>query len=352
MNKLLTATTIVIVLAMMGTICTADDGFGGCEDCHPDIAKNFSTSLHYTGAGMMNEYASGAAGYFGIDMDEYYTNWSCSKCHVATCTQCHFGYENSSGWGHGEQAEITIAQCDSCHFKKQSSTYMGDMPGHKTQGPSADIHYTAGLICSDCHTSEELHGTGVVYSTQLEAVSVQCIDCHGDPEKVFNGTYITQYSSETYSHRLHGDKLSCISCHSSWVLSCNGCHLSTRTGTKPVSDEFYLGVDHTGQITTFLKMDATYNNSTHTGFGAWYGHVATDEPHDCSFCHENAEVLLAGYTIGGNAQMIGEGGSLIDNETVERVIRIGMSEEGKEPIPHDKGSFWGNLFDWISGWPN
>ena len=128
--------------------------------------------------------------------------------------------------------------------------------------------------------------------------------------------------------------------------------MDTRNGTKPTADEFYLGVDKDGQITTFLKMEATIGNDTHVGFGEWYGHTATDKPHDCSFCHENEEVLLAGYSIGNGSQIIGEGGSLIDNETIERVIRIGMSEEGKEPIPDDTKSFWSKVFDWISGWPN
>lgn len=345
---------LILVLAMWmlmaAAIGAADDG---CGRCHSDIAANFTTSLHYTGAGMYNEYEAGAAGHFDIEMDEYYEQWKCNKCHVTSCTQCHINYTSTSaGWGHGETVDITIQTCDPCHKKKQSATYMGDMPGHKSQGPSADIHYTAGLICTDCHTSDELHGTGVVYSTQLEAVSIQCVDCHSDPDKVVNGTYVTQYSSETYSHRLHGDKLSCISCHSDWVLSCNGCHMDTRKGTKPVPDEFYLGVDKDGQITTFLKMEATVGNDTHTGFGAWYGHVATDEPHDCAFCHENEDVLLAEYRIGDDTQIIGEGGALIDEETIERVIRIGMAEEYEEPMPDTKKSFWSKIFDWVSGWPN
>ena len=31
--------------------------------------------------GMKGEYAKFAAKGFGIDMDEYYAKWNCSKCH-------------------------------------------------------------------------------------------------------------------------------------------------------------------------------------------------------------------------------------------------------------------------------
>ena len=334
MNKAYTATatlTALLVVLAFSCTCTADDAqpdLEGCEKCHPEIAKNFSTSLHYTGAGMMNEYATGAAGHFGVDMDEYYSKWNCSGCHVTTCTQCHLGYERSSSFGHLETVEITIQTCDPCHKKKQTATFVGDMPGHKSQGPNADVHYEMGLICTDCHTADELHGTGVMYKTQLEAVSVQCIDCHDNPGKVVNGMQVTQYSNETYSHSLHDDKLSCIACHTSWSLTCNGCHIDTRKGTKPTADEFYLGVAPDGQITTFLKMDATIGNETHTGYGEWFSHTITLTSKECDFCHENREVLLDGC----EGQIIGEGGSLIDDETVERVIRIGASEAvEKEP---------------------
>ena len=327
MKRTINTSVLVLIVAsvlMTAAICTAGDE---CERCHQDIVANFTTSLHYTGAGMYNEYDRGAAGHFNIDMDEYYDQWKCAKCHVVTCTQCHIG-ENVF---ESHQYEVTIATCDPCHKKKQTATYVGDMPGHKSQGPHADIHYEMGLICTDCHTADELHGTGVMYSTQLEAVSIACIDCHTNPGKVVNEMEVTQYSGETYSHKLHGDKLSCISCHTGWSLTCNGCHLDTRKGTKPVSDEFYLGVDTEGQITSFIKMDATYDNETHTGYGEWFSHTITRDAKDCAFCHENEEVLLAGCA----GQIIGEGGSLIDDETVERVLRIGTSEKDEEQMPDE-----------------
>ncbi len=324
MKTIWTSVFVILSIIVFGCSCASADGVGGCTGCHSEIVENFKTSLHYTGSGMCYEYEIYAADYFDIDMDEYYQKFNCNKCHASTCTVCHIGYSaTSSDLGHGDQANITIDTCEPCHGKKQTSTFVGDMPMHKSQGPAADIHYEAGMICTDCHTSSELHGTGVKYSTQLAAVTVKCEDCHSSPGKIVNTMEVTQYSPESYSHSLHGNKLSCIACHSSWVLSCQGCHLEDRKGMTVTPDEFYLGVNKDEQITTFLKMEAKYNethNETHIGLGEWYGHTATDEPKECDFCHKNAKVFLAGYTIGNDSQIIGEGGSLVDNETIERVL--------------------------------
>ncbi|MEA1997885.1 MAG: multiheme c-type cytochrome, partial [Euryarchaeota archaeon] len=92
---------LIVAVLSVSLGCTAvtaaDEDFGGCEMCHSDIAETFSTTLHYTGAGMMNEYVRHSAEAFGIDMDEYYTKWNCSKCHITTCEKCHVGYEAKMG---------------------------------------------------------------------------------------------------------------------------------------------------------------------------------------------------------------------------------------------------------------
>lgn len=314
-SHLLVVAMLSVSLAGMATAAEAD--FGGCEMCHPEIAENFTTSLHYTGAGMKGEYAKFAAAEFGIDMDEYYTKWNCSNCHATTCERCHQGYK--SEMGHGEECvAITIDTCDPCHKKKQTATFVGDMPMHTKKGPHADIHYEKGLTCIDCHSAEELHGTGVVHKTQLEAVTVTCTDCHSSQGKIVKEMPVTQYSSDTRAHRLHGDKLGCTACHSGWQLTCNNCHLSTRTGTQPVSDEFYLGVASDGKIKPFIKMDATYDNKTHTGYGEWFSHTVTANAKDCAFCHESKVVLCEGC----EGDILGKGGSFISQETIDRIYGV------------------------------
>ena len=304
MNKLLTATTIVIMLAMMGTICTAEED---CERCHQDIVANFTTSLHHTGLGMYDEYEKGAAGHFDIDMDEYYDKFKCAKCHAVSCTDCHPGqnmYES-------HLYEVTIDTCEPCHGKKQTSTYVGDMPLHKSQGPNADVHYDAGLECDDCHAASEIHGTGIKYDTQLEATNVDCEGCHKDV-------------TESHAHTIHDDKLECQSCHTGWVLTCGNCHLDTRKGMTVSADEFLLGINKEGKVSTFLIMDTTTGDGTeiHHAYGEWYAHTTTAEGKECVFCHENPDVLGQGLS----GQIIGEGGSLMSQDMIDRVLAADLSK--------------------------
>nr|MCR5853048.1 cytochrome c3 family protein [Methanophagales archaeon] len=301
----------MLAISLASVAMTSAEEFKNCS-CHSDIINNFKTSLHYTGAGMKGEYEKYAAKYFGINMDEYYAKWNCSKCHATTCEKCH-GDEP-----HEVDMSKNITTCDKCHFKKQTATFMGDMPGHKEKGPSPDIHYTMGLTCSDCHKPEEVHGDGIEYECQLEAVKTKCEDCHKSPGKTVKGMTVKQYSTDINAHKIHEDKLDCIACHTGWMLTCKNCHLDTRKGTKPVSDEFYLGVRPDGKITTFVKMEATYDNRTHVGYGEWFPHTVTDEAKDCSFCHGNPEVLCEGC----EGEILGKGGSFIPEETIEKVLAV------------------------------
>ena len=322
-NKNIYATAIFVLVALAFSCysCAADDGFGGCENCHPDIAKNFNTSLHHTGSGMYDEYERGAAGHFDIDMDEYYEKWKCDRCHAVTCTNCHPGqnmYES-------HLYEVTIDTCEPCHKKKQTSTYVGDMPMHKSKGPNADVHYERGLECDDCHAASEIHGTGIDYATQLEATNVECEGCHKDV-------------TESRSHTVHDDKLDCTACHTGWMLTCNGCHMDTRKGMTTSSEEFLLGVNKDGKVATFLKMDATIGNETHHGYGEWYAHTTSATGKECKFCHENPDVLGQGL----DGQMIGEGGSLFDQATIDRILAADLTDDTKK-------SFWSNLFNRLIG---
>ncbi|RUM66120.1 MAG: cytochrome C [Sulfurospirillum sp.] len=46
-----------------------------------------------------------------------------------------------------------------------------------------DIHYTKGMLCQDCHTSNDLHGDGFITGANLGAVEIECQDCHGTTDK-------------------------------------------------------------------------------------------------------------------------------------------------------------------------
>ncbi len=42
-----------------------------------------------------------------------------------------------------------------------------------------DIHYQKGMLCQDCHTSNDLHGDGFLSGSNLGTVEIECQDCHG-----------------------------------------------------------------------------------------------------------------------------------------------------------------------------
>lgn len=282
-------------------ICLAED----CASCHKEIADNVSTSLHYTGDGMMKEWSRGAANAFNITMHELYEEKNCAQCHVTSCSDCH-GLEP-----HENDISGNISTCDKCHLKKQS-TFMGDMPKHKGPGPSADIHYEKGLVCTDCH-KEAVHGDGTEYDTMLDAVKVTCEDCHTDEDKKVNNKSVTQYSTDIVSHYIHKDTLDCTACHVKWMATCVECHVDTMKAQEISTDKFYLLRSVDGKVKPFLQMKTVKDNETHTAYAEYFTHTITDEPHDCDFCHNND----SRYT-DGEGQIIGPGGSFIVPESVNK----------------------------------
>ncbi len=47
----------------------------------------------------------------------------------------------------------------------------------------ADIHFKKGMMCQDCHTSNDMHGDGFLSGANLGAVEIECQDCHGTTKK-------------------------------------------------------------------------------------------------------------------------------------------------------------------------
>ncbi len=58
------------------------------------------------------------------------------------------------------------------------------------------------------------------------------------------------------------------------------------------------------------------------GYGEWFSHTVTDDAKDCTFCHENSEVLCEGC----EGQMLGEGCSFIPQDTIDKVLAVKIPE--------------------------
>ena len=46
-----------------------------------------------------------------------------------------------------------------------------------------DVHFERGMHCIDCHFLQDVHGDGNVYSTNWDAIEIECEDCHGANKK-------------------------------------------------------------------------------------------------------------------------------------------------------------------------
>lgn len=175
-----------------------------------------------------------------------YLRQECQRCHTGSkgrkkrgdyrgigCSACHIPYSNNGFYegedpvikkneaGHmlvhsiqaGRDAAVTIhgkhytgipvETCTTCHNrgKRIGVSYQGLMeteytPTYDRHGKGQpglhskhymhlqeDIHYKKGMLCQDCHTSNDLHGDGFLSGSTLAPVEIECQDCHGTTKK-------------------------------------------------------------------------------------------------------------------------------------------------------------------------
>lgn len=53
--------------------------------------------------------------------------------------------------------------------------------GHNGAIRQMDVHFEAGMHCTDCHGIQDVHGDGNMYSRNWDQVEIECDDCHGTP---------------------------------------------------------------------------------------------------------------------------------------------------------------------------
>ena len=138
----------------------------------------------------------------------------CEACHVLTNpTHTYIGNdttikENQSGRGmvHRLTTQIPYTQCNQCHNQgthdpiQMKFTARPDIDKVTLDWQAGDLTWTdrvsdyylpgelfarceVSLDCIDCHTGLDTMGDGELYTSQHEAVHIQCLDCHGTKDQ-------------------------------------------------------------------------------------------------------------------------------------------------------------------------
>lgn len=134
----------------------------------------------------------------------------CEACHVLTNPTHTYigedttikGNQGSHGMVHSITTQIPYTQCNQCHNQgshdpiKMEFSVRSDMTkvirgwtaGDLTWADRLSDYYLPGelfarcevsLDCIDCHTRQDVMGDGEFYTSQHDAVHIQCLDCHG-----------------------------------------------------------------------------------------------------------------------------------------------------------------------------
>jgi len=172
-----------------------------------------------------------------------YLRGECQRCHLAVggaqrhgdyrglgCSACHIPYANSGMHQGGDPTQgkqpgkplvhsiqggvgapvtanghtwtgIPVETCTTCHNRGRriGVSYQGLMEtpyaspwtadggkqqklhGKHYRKLHADLHADKGFLCQDCHTSNDVHGSGQLIGAITAAVEIECTDCHGTP---------------------------------------------------------------------------------------------------------------------------------------------------------------------------
>jgi hypothetical protein len=199
---------------------------------------------------------------------------SCLRCHLNTkgskrfgehrgigCSACHVPYPNTENGEHSHAIvrNTGMTACLKCHnanhvggdyiglFEKDYDRGFRSPFVHGRQPPriygseqhflSADLHYRAVLQCMDCHTLDDVHGSGKGFSSRPQ-VSVSCESCHvkGDHPRVvrvgndfsFTGAErrkIPKWKQDIIPHSVSKhSRLRCNACHAAWSYQDYGRH--------------------------------------------------------------------------------------------------------------------------------
>jgi len=95
---------------------------------------------------------------------------------VETCTTCH---------DRGKRIGVSFQGLMETAYRSPFAADGEGQPALHTKHYIAmhqDIHYQRGMLCQDCHTTNDVHSDGFLAAANLAAVEIECADCHGTPQ--------------------------------------------------------------------------------------------------------------------------------------------------------------------------
>lgn len=273
---------LLAFVSLWGLGCAEDneDGPTGPGDAEIERIKQiFPTSLHATRAGKATYYeaADGFRSLTGISIEEL----ACNKCHAVNyadgtpvdnatyepgCKDCHADPDDPGA------TPVTDQICLGCHSRQNVE-----------QTLFQDVHRAAGMECMDCHSADQMHGTGTAYPSMLAAGAprVQCSSCH------------TAQTQGNPAHSIHLAKVDCTACHVKSVSSCYNCHFETeiaQQGKKRYFAQtprtgFKMLMNYEGKVHTATFQALTHEGDSFVAIAPFYGHSITKEGIACNDCH-------------------------------------------------------------------
>ena len=146
----------------------------GCSSCHIPYSNNGfyeggDTSLKKDEPGHMlvHSIQSGRGATVNIHGKHY------SGVPVETCTTCH---------NRGKRIGVSYQGLMETSYSPTFDEHGNAQPGLHSKHYMhlhEDLHYKKGMLCQDCHTSNDLHGDGFLSGATLAPVEIECQDCHG-----------------------------------------------------------------------------------------------------------------------------------------------------------------------------
>jgi hypothetical protein len=236
----------------------------------------FKSSLHFTAGGMGYWYDKSRGGLETVT-EVPYSDLGCKNCHVSTCDVCHKTEKNGKAVYSNETAK-NKEMCLTCHARETAVMNVDK------KGNTPDVHFAAGMKCTDCHTAREMHGDGTEYVAMKQpgVMDVSCEQCH---EKI----------GQTVSHTIHGNKVDCKACHVQHVVSCTNCHFETmvKQGKRvaiPVSGWEFL-MNYNNKVTSAnMQTFVVPGNKTFLIFAPQFSHSVSKAGKKCEECHATANV--------------------------------------------------------------